>query len=405
MSRWRSTLTLLAVLIGVIGLDVAVRWPAAPEGAQLIAAPFDVADIDRVEVGRVDAPTVIERRDGAWWLASGPRADAAAVDRLLAVLDGGLVAEARVHDTDLSSYGLTGGQELRLSLLADGEPVVRLLVGRDAGAGATWVKAVDDPVVAQVRLGGRGALQGPWQDRTLWSVDPDAVEQVRVQGSAASWEAQREGGAWFGADGPGMEALLTTLASLRVVRWGAELPSGPPEVQLSLQPGGELRVWRSEGEAVGAVGDEGAVVRRDAVDWIDALPALQVHSLYRLPWQELQRLEVDGPAGRGVLVRDGAGWSVVQPVGISPPARRVAAVVRFASSPRLSARGEPVVDPVRTWTITSERGRQVVQLGAPAPQGVPVRTADGAASGWIDPRLVAAVDAVFGLVSPGVDPR
>jgi len=413
-----STTGRLLMVVGLLGaLDLAVRWPREDDAAPWVAPAFDMGLVDRIEVGQVASPTVLLRRGDGWWLASGERADDAAIDGLLAALDGGLVADARVDDADPAAHGLAGGRERRLALFAGDRPVLRLLVGDDAGAGHTWVRAVDDDALAQVRLGGRSRLEGDWRARQLWSLDPAAITEVDVRVGDARWRATREGGAWFGADGPGTERLLYTLEGLRVRSWTASVPSEEPWAELVLSPAGTLRLWRTVGESAAIV--DVIAERRDAtstvrarlrpadVAFVEGLPALELHSLYRDDWQAVERVVLEGPIGRGVLEANDGGWTIREPVGVQAPARRLEAVVRFAASPRLlrpdpdagqrmTSRGKAR----RVWRITSSDGTREVWLGDQTPQGVPVRTADGRASGWIDARLISAVDAVFGLLPP-----
>ncbi len=195
--------------------------------------PFDPARVDGLRIEPAGKPEVrIAGRAGAWLVGEGEAEPQAADDielqRLLRILTRDLVAEAFVTDTldasdpkALARFGLDAPR-VRAELRA-GERRRRLAVGRtgeDVQHGGPWVWIEGSGTVAAVyaefpeNLDRSGAS---FLDRTLSSLDPEAVHKLRVRT----------------ADGREVDVVRTTSAD-PAARW--QLASGP----------GKVRGWRIE---------------------------------------------------------------------------------------------------------------------------------------------------------------
>ena len=414
MRAVRQTRWLLAGVV-VLGItDAAVHTAERAETAALPALPgFDPALVDRITLGRADAPVVLARAGEGWSLvapASAP-ADPLLVDQLLEGIASGVQLEARVDEGDLERYGLDGGYERRVDVQQGERSLATLYVGNDAGGGASWVRLPGADTVYRARVGGRGRFDrspGAWRDRQVTRLDPASISGVTIGSTVLT----REGEGWRSAAGPldaptvaSLVAGLAELRALEVAAPGRDANEPPLEVVLGLlhedpvtlsfaRVGQLWHVWR--GEDRWRVGPELPELL------VGAPRSLADRALWSVPVDEVARVELLSAERQGVLERDGAGWRVVRPVHVDVDPRRAAAAAEWLATPRVVAWSDAPgashgFPSSHRWRITTGLQVRTIELGTPAGARVPVR--DAAAPeriGWIDARIVAGIEAIFG---------
>ncbi len=413
MRAARHTGWLLAAVLAVGAVDVAVRVSARPAAQQDLPAlqGFDPAEVDRISLGRADAPTVLERRDGTWFLAAPTRApaDPALVRELLEGLADGVVPDARVDDGDHERYGLDGGQELRVDVQAGERSLLDLYVGHDAGGGVSFVRLPGADDVYRARVGGRARFDrspGAWRDRQVTDLDPASIVALRVGDTTV----ERDGDRWRSAsgplDGPTVAALVNALAKLRgieVAAPGRELgeelevtliDASGAEVALSFGRSGELWLVRR--------GQDRWRVAPDLARLLASAPAsLADRALWAGVPADVTRLEVRSDARSGLLERDSEGWRVVRPPNVDVDPRRADAAAEWLAAPRVDAwaSGGAAFPSRHEWRVTLGGRVRTLELGASSPDGQRIAIRDAADPdriGWIDARIVSGIEAIFG---------
>jgi hypothetical protein len=407
-------------VLGVAALDAGVRIASRPARTEALpgVAAFDPAAATSIRIGRTEADLVLERGDGGWRITApvALTADETEVGALLAELAGGVHPELRVDDDagDHARYGLAGGDELALEVRGEAGPLLSLVVGHDAGGGATWIRLPDAPDVYRARIGGRARLDRPvgaWRDRALVGVSADEVVTLRIAGVV---DARRADGGWVGdvgggeVDRPTVARVVEGLVGLRAagaVPADRDLVWDGPEVVLGLADGADiaLGLGHAGGAWVAQRHDEGGDVVRLAAPWLDGL---QHEATFRdrSLWSggDVMRLEVRGPGLDGVLEATSSGFAVRRPGNVDVDPARAEAAVRFLAAPRVigwgtvspSAAGFPSD---HRWTVTTGDTVHVLSLGATDGDAVWVRSeARPDAIGRLDLRTVRGVEALFG---------
>lgn len=424
MRAQQQTIALAVAVVLLGGLDLAVHTLGAPSTTEALPAlpPFDPGAVERVTLGAADDPLVLERRGAGWWIVapSDAAADAPTVTSMLEVLAGGVVPQARIDVSDHERYGLAGGTELRIDVFGQDRTLLALYLGHDAGGGSTWVRWPDDDTVYRARIGGRATYdRSPrsWRDRTVTDLDPASVTALRIEGEGAIALQRGEGG-WsspsLAVDGPLIEQLVANLAGLRGLEIAApDLIVGAPRVWLSTDTE-QIELGFEQVGQLWFVGRAGSDERWRSAAALPQLLATAPTSLRdRHLWATisggLQRLErtAHGAVGRGLLQRDGEDWRLVAPPNVDLDPRRAAAAAQWLSRPRVDAwaqvpAAELGFDPPRRWRLHFEGGQvRTIELGeqrevAGAPRVAIRDSRHPERAGWVDARIVAGIEAVFG---------
>jgi hypothetical protein len=173
-----------------------------------------------------------------------------------------------------------------------------------------------------------------------------------------------------------------------------------------------VRLVRDEGDVTLIFGRSGPLryvrradreeVWRLAVPWVDKLADPGTYA-DRTVWtlRDVDRVVIRAPGRDGVLERAGTGWRVVRPANVDVDPQRAEAVAAFLAAPRV-LRWEPAPTDAgfagdHVWTARAAGIERRLEIGRIEGDRAFVR--DAAAPdrvGVIDPKTVAALEAVFG---------
>lgn len=329
----------LAGLAAACALLAALIWwdrrlPSTDERARALdrlLPGFARAAADAVEVERRGATTRLRHQADGWWLAEPRRrADDAAVETLLAVLEYGQV-ERRIGDVDAALRHRLGLDAPRVVVRVAGHT---LIVGGDDPARGVYVQRDAEPaaLVAEHRL-----VEAADLDPRLWrSLRPTLREPAEARSIATtSWALERNAG-WRvtrpviarAADAK-VDALVQALARARAT---AEVASAPPL--------GESLLLSLDGAPQATVGKElveradGARLRFAPADLgLLRAPASTFYErrLFPLRLDDIVAADV-GPLE---LRRENGAWRIIAPPAAVGPARDEA--VRAWLAPLLAA--------------------------------------------------------------------
>ncbi len=387
MSAGRTTALLGMALAAAVGLDAWLRWPRPAPVADRLPA-FDPARVATVRLARGDDAWTLTRSGDDWHLPGSIDADAERVGVLLAGLARGVPLDAQVDRGNYEDYGLAGADPVRVDLLGAGEQsIASLIVGFDAGGGATWVRRPADDAVFRAQIGGRGRYDRPvaaWRDRLVVAVDD--LQGLRFERGDGSF-ALRVGEPWTVEGDPGFEVdpvliqqvsrVLGHLVALDVATEGGFGTAGDPIARVSLtSPSGTtaLRVWP------GAVALDGAEVAFRITPALSALlggplETWRDRTVWRLDPATVTELRLD-EVERVILARQPGGWVVTEPAGVAADPGRSATVVAFLANPRVD--GWLAVTSAEAGFLEGSRvvvatgaQRRTIEIGAPVP-GRPV---------------------------------
>jgi len=146
---------------------------------------FDVSDVEKLELKRLEHSVVIEKKSDAWELTvpALAKADEARIDEILRRLSG-LEADEFMSDKpqDMAMYGLASPQiEVVISLKGSGTKT--LLVGKKAGK-SVYVKTASAGSVYLVDAGIVDDLTGGWlgfRDRQMMEFRRDDVKRIDLR--------------------------------------------------------------------------------------------------------------------------------------------------------------------------------------------------------------------------------
>jgi hypothetical protein len=293
-AKTRALAAIAAVLAVLVGFASRPQdGPAALPTVQGVA-PDDVqrlvlaTALDRLVLERASADKASPDH-GRWRIVAPLQADADTelVRTALRQLGGGVRMTASMGEGDPKPFGLDTEGALDVQLYTttapDAAPALGLVVGRDAGGGATFVRIPSDAAVYRADIGGRARFArsaAEWRDRAVIAVDPVTVTGLDVVVSGRPSMIFRRGpsagvdedgdptpGAWtlegapFRADAAAVDGLVRTLARMRAgeihnptYAAGLDAPAGT--VTLRLQDG------RTHEIIVGSRLDEGATFLR-----------------------------------------------------------------------------------------------------------------------------------------------
>ncbi len=244
MSAWFTSKSLgllfvAVVLAALVGLD---RRPVAEvEERGLPSLPVvAVDDVVRIVIGDQINQLTLERegKDAPWRLVSPLQyaADEQVVGAFVRALAAGVPMDTQVDEGNLETYGVDDQHALRADLYTDAaEPAVSVIVGKSAGPDSAFVRLPGSETVYRAAVGARSRFEraaGDWRDRTLVTLDRDAVRAFTIERPGATLRftrgAARTGpdgaarpGAWslegaaFPVDDQGVELMVNVLAKLR----------------------------------------------------------------------------------------------------------------------------------------------------------------------------------------------
>lgn len=402
---------LIAVLV-LGGVDLGVWWLGRAPAAEVLPSipAFDPSEATAIRlVGPADDLGLV--RTGEGWQLTAPvdaPADPVEVEAVLSTLAGGIRPDLRIGDTAHETYGLSGGEELRVEVDGASGRLAAFYVGRDAGGGATWIRLPDADDVYRARIGGRARFDRPaggWRDRRVTDLDPAAITGWSVHAGDRVWGATRAGDGWTGSpepvDGPTVERLVAELARLRAAEVTGSaadpVPWDGPTVEL-----------RTEEDIVRLTfGGDGAAryVRRDDRDdrWRISAPWLPLLSdpatvRDRALWtaSRVDRFVLRAPGREGILARERDAWRIERPANVDLDPARADAVAAWLARPRVLAWGADAASfsGGHSWEISADGQQRRIELGPPDGDRVPIRV-DGR-TGWIEARVVQVAEGLFG---------
>ena len=407
MTDPRRTLWLALVLVLVLVLDVGV-WASAQRAEAPLPdwSGFATEVPDTVVVTRSEVVTRLTR-NGETWRVEAPyadKADADAVEALLASVGSAALLEARVDDDPEThgTYGLDGLDPIRVEVLAAERRLAELYVGFDGPGRTTFVRLPGADDVYRSRLGGRALADrspGAWRDPTILDRDPADVLGVRFDQPAGSVSLVRSAGLGGGSgwtmqgrpdlplDEASIDAVVDAFAHLSALE---VLPSAPTElaepalvVSILFADGTEtLGFVALRGQAFGLREADGrafrvrsellAAVSRPADAWRD-------RTLLRLDPSALTQLTLREPDRETTLERVDGAWTVSRPVGIDVDTEHAGRAARFLAA--VEVEGWAVVPPEEagfpsaTRIVIRGQGEHVLELGERVPGRPPGREA------------------------------
>jgi hypothetical protein len=381
MRPGRTTAALAGALAVAVGLEVWLRWPAPPDEVGRLPE-FSPADVSVVRISKGDDEWTLSRRGDGWFLPSDRPADAGRVGELLAGLSRGVPLDAQVDRGSFENYGLAGADPVRVDVLGDADRAISsVVVGFDAGGGATWVRKPGDDAVFRARIGGRSRYDRPlpaWRDRVVVAISD--LRAIHVDRPGESY-VLRAGQPWTLDGDPAFEVdptiarevarVLGRLTALDVATLDA-LGDAPPIAHVGLESASGtlgLRVW---GSAVAIDGGDVAFRVAPALTALLAGPqeVWANRTFWTLDPTAVNELRLD-EAERVILARQPGGWIAVEPVGVVVDPQRAAALAGFLASPSVAEwvpapTGRVFSEGIRVVVAAGE-DRRTIEVGDPVP--------------------------------------
>lgn len=383
-----------ALAVADVGIRLS-RW--SQRDAELPALPgFDPASAVELRLGRVDAPTVLQKTSAGWGITAPVEAEAdpTEVEAIVGQLAGGIRPELALPP-DPEGYGLSGGNEVRVDVRGAQGDLLSVVVGADAGGGGTFVRLPDDDTVYRAQIGGRSLYDRPVRtllDRRVADCSPAAVTTVELPGGT---RAVRGATGWSaGVDALTVDGLTRRLCGLRgaeiadaarVQEWlGTVTLHAPAPIPLRFGRSGDLRyvarddrVWRVSG------------------DWVDRVFTPNAF-LDRSLWtaSQITRIVLSGAGRDGEIARDGDGWVVRRPANVDLDPGRAQAVVAWLSAPRVDAWTSGPFTPQEVLTVEADGRVHRLEIDHGGPDGARVRS--GNRIGRVDAQLIRNITGIFG---------
>ncbi len=274
--------TVLVSLLAVL-LLVNTYWkPSDPvEDDEATAAVWTIARdaIVRIEAQRPDDVLILAKRDDGWFIEAPfqDRATTRQVDYLLDELER-VKKGVPIPGADPAEFGLGEPPTVRITTtLADGTEQVLDVGGQSPVGWRTYVRGVDEPVVAVSGIVGERFQMDPEKLRDLSVVRfaPSTVRRVTIDSAEGSLSVHGEGSRWWvlgwtRADPDRIDDLVVGLQSLRFDAFLGH----DPAVEGIADPRFAVAIETTDGQVgfeVGALGPEGALVRAadGRAGWID----------------------------------------------------------------------------------------------------------------------------------------
>jgi len=238
--RFRNTLILLLVLVGLAAYVYFVEYPAAErEGKKKTLFEFSTDDVTALTLSYSDREIALKKVDGQWRLERPLQADAdeTAVKNLLRT-----IAECEVKKTveeessDLSKFGLDNpATRVRVALKDRELPEIR--VGKTTPVGySAYIQRADEKKVLLTTGGFRTAVDKQvkdLRDKTVLQIAEESdVNKIRLEGEGRVVALEKKDGQWrlvepieAPADAATVRSFLATLRSLRAVDFPDDNPA------------------------------------------------------------------------------------------------------------------------------------------------------------------------------------
>lgn len=223
---------LIVVLALQLGVTAFAFWPqpAAQAGGPLLAN-MSAVNVTKLTIHDSDGNSITLAKNGNDWVLPDAGNFPVQADKVLALLNKieGITANRLVTQTEASHSRLKVGQSdydrLIELQLADGT-AHKLYVGSSAGAGATHVRADDQPAVYLTDLNtfDVNAQAAGWIDTQVVNIPRDDVTGVKLENSNGTVEFKKEGDSWTMAglaegevlNQDALNSLLNSAVSLRM---------------------------------------------------------------------------------------------------------------------------------------------------------------------------------------------
>ncbi len=238
--RFRNTLILLLVLVGLAAYVYFVEYPASErEGKKKTLFEFSTDDVTALTLAYPDREIALKKADGHWRLERPLQAEAdeSAVTNLLRT-----IAECEVKKTveeepsDLAKFGLDApASRIRVTLKDRELPEIR--VGKTTPIGySAYIQRADEKKVLLTTGGFRTAVDKKvkdLRDKTVLQIAEESeVHKIRLEGEGRAVTLERKDGQWrlvepieAAADPATVRSFLATVRSLRAVDFPDDNPS------------------------------------------------------------------------------------------------------------------------------------------------------------------------------------
>ncbi|MEP6937777.1 MAG: DUF4340 domain-containing protein [Chthoniobacterales bacterium] len=349
--KTRTTLALLAIVLtaGAYIKFYDSRRPNTEEAKRQAGnvVNFDRANIDGITIQNGDERTELRRVEKKWRIEAPfkDRADSAAIETLLADLDGWQrestipAKEIEANKDQLTEYGLSKAK-LRLKLIGKDAPS-EILFGKDAALeGKMYVRLENSKEVVISPQSVRNEITRKaeeFRDRKLTDTTTTQVARVVLKTPAGEMELQKDGEHWAivkplraRADDQKVGDLLAQVTTARIQQFVAE-DRGDLRAYGLAEPRGTITLFSpeaKEGEVlqIGTVPEkekEQVYVRFAARGSVYTLPKkieellntkpadLRDRYLIRVDTKNLDRMTIDAPGrNKTVLARKNESWTI-----------------------------------------------------------------------------------------------
>ncbi len=258
--RFRNTLILLIVLLGLGGYVYFVEYPAAvKEEKKETVLQFDPDAVTAVSLTYPDRKIVVEKANGAWSLSEPvkAKADGISVQSLLKTLSQcELKRTIEEKPKDLAPYGLDKPMTT-VKITVPGKEVPALEIGKAAPVGdAAYALRSGEDKLLLTSTSCRSTLDKKpkdLRDKSILTFTDDQVQRIAVHKEGADIVLVKKDGRWriespgdHAADDTIVRSYLSTLRNLRAVDFPSEAPTdlqqyglAAPRLTVSVGLGGD----------------------------------------------------------------------------------------------------------------------------------------------------------------------
>jgi hypothetical protein len=198
----------LAGLLVVWGLVQLFAHKTDTTAARFDLPQLNAADVDTIKIFRPADTLTVVRGGGDAWAVNGFRAATQAVTDLFNALKDSSLAELVAQSpTSHAQLGVDSAKGKRLELIKGGQVLLNLVLG-DHGPGfeGVYVRRPSEATVYLIHA----SLSNPverqlddWRDKTIATVNPDSVREIRVQRKKGGYTLRHGDGGWrFAAGAP-----------------------------------------------------------------------------------------------------------------------------------------------------------------------------------------------------------
>ncbi len=151
-----STTIIAAVIFFLLAGLAGWRWYAQKQASEQQQQTkdfitFDTAAVTDLSIVQGETTTTLQKQGDAWLVlnATTAPADDVAIESLLNTLNNAQIqATVSTNNTNVSDYGLTDAEKIRITVLANGATVADVEVGKAGAAARTWYgRKISDPTV------------------------------------------------------------------------------------------------------------------------------------------------------------------------------------------------------------------------------------------------------------------